>query len=71
MAQRPEGEDIDGRLFDSAEEFPDLGSEQGMWIHPKESKFCLRIEGPREDRAVPLTGLRLSERDPRGSVAAS
>ncbi len=40
----PEVEDTGGRLFESVEEFPDLGSEQGMWVHPREGKYCFHTE---------------------------
>ena len=40
----PEVDDTHGTLHDSVEEFPNVGPEQGMWIHPKDGGFCVHLD---------------------------
>lgn len=40
----PEVEDTDGTVYASVEEFPNVGPEQGTWVHPKDGKFCLHLD---------------------------
>ena len=40
----PEVQDVGGRLHDDPSGFPDVGPEQGMWVHPKEGRFCVHLD---------------------------
>ena len=40
----PEVEDTEGTVYASVEEFPNVGPEQGTWVHPKDGKFCLHLD---------------------------
>jgi hypothetical protein len=30
-----------GELFDDAGEFPNVGVESGIWVHPREARLCV------------------------------
>lgn len=40
----PEVEDVGGTLYRTTSEFPDVGPEQGMWLHPKDGGFCVHLD---------------------------
>lgn len=40
----PEVEDTGGRLYESFEDFPNVGAEQGLWLHPKAGKYCVHLD---------------------------
>ena len=40
----PEVQDTDGTLYSSVEEIPDVGPEQGIWLHPKQNGFCVHLD---------------------------
>lgn len=40
----PEVEDIDGTVYDSVADFPVTGPEEGLWIHPKDGKYCVHMD---------------------------
>ena len=40
----PEVQDIDGTLVGSAEDIPNVGPEQGIWLHPKQGQFCVHLD---------------------------
>ena len=40
----PEVEDTGGTLYGSVGEFPDVGPEQGIWLHPKDGKYCVHLD---------------------------
>ncbi len=40
----PEVEDTGGTLYESVGEFPNVGPEQGIWVHPKNRAFCLHLD---------------------------
>ena len=37
----PEVEDVGGRLYDHPSAFPSVGPEQGLWIHPRDGRYCV------------------------------
>ncbi len=40
----PEVEDSGGTLYATTAEFPDVGPEQGLWLHPKDGQFCVHLD---------------------------
>ena len=40
----PEVEDTLGMVYASAEQFPNVGAEEGMWLHPKDGRFCVHLD---------------------------
>lgn len=40
----PEVEDVNGTLYDSPEAFPAPPPEQGMWVHPKDGRYCVHLD---------------------------
>ena len=40
----PEVEDTGGTLYDSIEDFPNLAPQRGMWLHPKDGKYCVHLD---------------------------
>ncbi len=40
----PEVEDTAGTLYDAVEEFPNVAPERGMWLHPKDGKYCVHLD---------------------------
>ena len=40
----PEVEDVGGKLYDDASAFPDVGPEQGLWLHPKDGRYCVHLD---------------------------
>ncbi len=40
----PEVQDTDGTLYGRVEEIPDIGPEQGIWLHPKQDGFCVHLD---------------------------
>ncbi len=39
-----EVDDVGGLVVRTAEGIPDVGPEQGIWIHPKEGGFCVHLD---------------------------
>ena len=39
-----EVEDTGGMVFETVDEFPNVGQEQGMWVHPKDDGFCVHLD---------------------------
>jgi hypothetical protein len=31
-------------VYASAEQFPNVGAEEGMWLHPKDGRFCVHLD---------------------------
>ena len=40
----PEVRDENGTLYDRPGDFPAVGAEKGMWIHPKDGKYCVHLD---------------------------
>ena len=40
----PEVEDVGGTLYDSPRDFPAVQASDGIWIHPKEGKYCVHLD---------------------------
>ncbi len=40
----PEVEDTGGVLHGTFEEFPNVRPEQGIWLHPKDGKYCVHLD---------------------------
>ncbi len=40
----PEVDDIGGTLVATAEEVPNVGPEQGIWMHPRKAMFCVHLD---------------------------
>ena len=40
----PEVEDSLGTVYASAAEIPDVGAEQGIWMHPKGGGYCVHLD---------------------------
>lgn len=40
----PEVEDIDGTLVGRVEDIPNVGPEQGIWLHPKQGGICVHLD---------------------------
>lgn len=40
----PDVEDVNGTLYDSPADFPAVGAEKGMWVHPKDGKYCVHLD---------------------------
>lgn len=40
----PEVKDEGGTLYDSAGNFPAVEASQGIWVHPKEGRFCVHLD---------------------------
>ncbi len=40
----PEVADESGTLVASPSEFPAVGAEKGMWVHPKDGKYCVHLD---------------------------
>ena len=40
----PQVEDVGGRLYDDPAAFPDVGPEQGLWLHPREDRYCVHLD---------------------------
>ena len=40
----PEVGDENGTLYDRPADFPAVSAEQGIWLHPKDGKFCLHLD---------------------------
>lgn len=40
----PEVEDMGGTLVATAEGIPNVGPEQGIWIHPKDGGYCVHLD---------------------------
>lgn len=40
----PEVEDTGGRLYKSVAEFPNVGPEKGIWLHPKNDGYCVHLD---------------------------
>jgi hypothetical protein len=39
-----EVEDINGTLYDDPQDFPVTPADQGMWVHPKDGRFCVHLD---------------------------
>lgn len=40
----PEIEDTGGTVYESIEDFPNLAPRRGMWLHPKDGKYCVHLD---------------------------
>ena len=40
----PEVQDEGGSLYGTVEQFPNVGPGQGMWLHPKNSMYCVHLD---------------------------
>lgn len=40
----PDVEDVGGKLYDSPKDFPAVGAAKGMWLHPKDGKYCIHLD---------------------------
>lgn len=40
----PEAQDTEGRLFADPADFPAVGPDQGMWVHPKDGRYCVHLD---------------------------
>ena len=40
----PEVVDEGGRVYATVEDLPDVGSAQGIWLHPKDGQYCVHLD---------------------------
>ncbi len=40
----PEVEDTGGTVYRTVDEFPNVGQEQGVWVHPRDGGFCVHLD---------------------------
>jgi diadenosine tetraphosphate (Ap4A) HIT family hydrolase len=40
----PEIADEGGKLYDSPRDFPAVGAAQGIWLHPKDGRYCVHLD---------------------------
>ncbi len=40
----PEVEDVGGTVYHSAAEIPNVGPEQGLWLHPRDGGYCVHLD---------------------------
>lgn len=40
----PDVEDVNGILYDDPKDFPAAPPDQGIWIHPKDGRYCLHLD---------------------------
>lgn len=40
----PEVADEGGQLAETPADFPAVGAEQGIWVHPKDGKYCFHLD---------------------------
>ena len=40
----PEVDDTGGKVVASAGQIPDVGADQGIWIHPKDGGYCVHLD---------------------------
>ena len=40
----PDVEDVGGALYDHPRDFPALPSHRGVWIHPRDGRYCLHLD---------------------------
>jgi diadenosine tetraphosphate (Ap4A) HIT family hydrolase len=40
----PDVEDVNGTLYDDPQDFPTTPHEQGMWVHPKDGRYCVHLD---------------------------
>jgi diadenosine tetraphosphate (Ap4A) HIT family hydrolase len=40
----PDVKDEGGRLYGQPKDFPAVGAEKGMWVHPKDGKYCVHLD---------------------------
>jgi CDP-diacylglycerol pyrophosphatase len=40
----PEVEDVTGTLHGDPKDFPATAAEQGMWVHPKDGRYCVHLD---------------------------
>jgi diadenosine tetraphosphate (Ap4A) HIT family hydrolase len=40
----PEVRDEGGTLYDSPADFPAVPADQGIWVHPKDGKYCVHLD---------------------------
>jgi CDP-diacylglycerol pyrophosphatase len=40
----PEVDDVSGTLFDDPTDFPAPPADQGLWVHPKEGRYCVHLD---------------------------
>jgi hypothetical protein len=37
-------DDVNGTLYDSPAEFPAVDASRGMWLHPKDGRYCVHLD---------------------------
>ena len=40
----PDVDDSGGTLYEDPKDFPHTGPEQGVWVHPKDGRYCLHLD---------------------------
>ena len=40
----PEVEDVEGKVYGKFEDIPNVGPEQGIWLHPKQGGYCVHLD---------------------------
>ena len=40
----PDVDDSAGKLYDNPRNFPHSGPEQGVWVHPKDGRYCVHLD---------------------------
>jgi len=40
----PEVEELNGTLYDDPKDFPATPADQGMWVHPKDGRYCVHLD---------------------------
>lgn len=40
----PEVEDANGAMYDDPKDFPATPADQGMWVHPKDGRYCVHLD---------------------------
>ena len=40
----PEVEDSGGTVYRDVADFPNVGPEQGMWVHPRDGRYCVHLD---------------------------
>ena len=40
----PDLDDETGTLYEHPRDFPAVGAEKGMWVHPKDGKYCVHLD---------------------------
>jgi diadenosine tetraphosphate (Ap4A) HIT family hydrolase len=40
----PEVEEVNGKLYDDPKDFPVTADDQGIWVHPKDKRYCVHLD---------------------------